>query len=362
MKLREILAGLVMILSLSACEEEIKLITVLGNDRITVNAVVDPDTVVIVFISEATEFSYQTSISKRANYYTYDIVSNPREKIFDSMAEDEKKILKNANVELIVNGKDVYKMKYDKTYYTYNSEYIPKQGDNIKIRVDTLSKPQSNGEVIKLKPVEAEVSLPSTTPRIEVISTELKIKEREFYEVEHDETYKWILTDVYGADTVMTIRAKIIDPGYEKNYYRLLVRSIGLVQVRPKDPYIYSRVDEFKSSDMLFYDSDLVKPYGYLPANFSNVFDDELINGKEHEFTVETRMRAKSMVDPYVIFELQHLSPDLYYYLKDIEVFRISDFDLYTNPIQVWSNVNGGWGVFGAMTYDTHIIPFEIEN
>ena len=70
-------------------------------------------------------------------------------------------------------------------------------------------------------------------------------------------------------------------------------------------------------------------------------------------------MRANSVITPYVILELQHLSPDLYYYLKDIEVFRISDFDLYTNPIQIWSNVKGGWGVFGAMTYDTHIIPFE---
>ena len=143
-----------------------------------------------------------------------------------------------------------------------------------------------------------------------------KIKEREFYEVKDSETYKWILTDVYGSDTVMTIRAKIIDPGDEKNYYRLLVRSVGVPNVSRNRKY--RCVDDFKSGDMIFYDSDLVKPYGYLPANFSNVFDDELINGKEHEFTVETRMRTKNVVEPYVIFELQHLSPDLYYYLKDL--------------------------------------------
>ena len=56
MKLRNILISLMMIISLSACEGEIELKTVLGNDRITINAVVDTDTVVFAFISEATAF------------------------------------------------------------------------------------------------------------------------------------------------------------------------------------------------------------------------------------------------------------------------------------------------------------------
>ena len=363
MKLRYILVGLVMILSLSACEEEIKLNTVLGNDRITVNAVVDPDTIVFAFISEASEFNYLSSMSFRSDYYSYDRVIYPRSKLFYSDSINEKKVLKNATVELLVNGKNEYKMKYDSIYYTYNSEYIPKQGDNIKIRVESQSNPQSDGSVFQLDPVEAEIQLPSTTPRIEVISTEQKIKEKEYHEAIEWNGETVYLSDVYGADTVMTLRVRIIDPGNEQNYYRLLVRSVGASRLYSGSYSAafkrYLCVDDFKSNDLLFYDSDLVKPYGFIPAHFSNVFDDELINGKEYEFTVETRMRAYSEITPYVILELQHLSPDLYYYLKDIEVFRISDFDLYTNPIQIWSNVNGGWGVFGAMTYDTHIIPFE---
>ncbi|MBQ4916844.1 MAG: DUF4249 domain-containing protein [Muribaculaceae bacterium] len=361
MKLRNILISLIMILSMSACEGEIELKTVLGNDRITINAVVDPDTVVFAFISEATEFDYMSSLAVRADYYTYDQILAPRDRIFRYNSREEKLMLKNANAELIVNDKDVYKMKYDSKYYTYNSEYIPKQGDNIKIRVELLSNSSTKDFEDKLEPVEAEVQLPSTTPRIEVISTELAIKEKEYYEYQVRDDWTKVFTDTYGSDTVMTIRAKIVDPGDEKNFYRLLVRSVGI----PNQSYEYLQtkyrcVDDFKSGDMIFYDSDLTKSYGWLPANFSNVFDDELINGKEYEITVETRMRGKCLLaEPYVILELQHLSPDLYYYLKDIEIFRISDFDLYTNPIQIWSNVKGGWGVFGAMTYDTHIIPFE---
>jgi hypothetical protein len=59
-----------------------------------------------------------------------------------------------------------------------------------------------------------------------------------------------------------------------------------------------------------------------------------------------------------VIVELQQISHDMYQYMKDIEKFRISDFDLYENPLQITSNVNDGWGVFGAMNYDTHIVSF----
>ncbi len=362
MKLLYIFVGLAMIVSLSACEEEIKLNKVLGDERITVNAVINPDTIVFAFISEASEFDYQSSVSMRSNYYFYDKITKPRDILFYNNV-DKKKLLKNANVELIVNGKNEYKIKYDSIYHTYNSEYIPKQGDNIKIRVESQSNPQSDGSVFQLGPAEAEVTLPSTTPRIEVINTEIKYKKREYHEAEEFNKETIFITDLYGADTVMTIRAKIIDPGNEQNYYRLLVRSVGASRLYAGSYSaafkIYLCVDDFKSNDLLFYDSDLVKPYGFIPANFSNVFDDVLINGKEYEFTVETRMRANSEITPYVIFELQHISPDLYYYLKDIEMFRISDFDLYTNPIQIWSNVKGGWGVFGAMNYDTHIIPFK---
>lgn len=354
----------IVMLSLLACEEEVKLNNkVLRNDRITINGVVDPDTVVFAFITEALDFDYLSSISFRSDYYSYEKVKYSRDRLFFSDSIGEEAVLSQAKAELIVNNKDVYAMKYDSKYFTYNSEYIPKQGDNIKIRVESQSNIRTDGSVQQLNSVEAEVLLPSTTPRINVISTDLKYKEKEYHEViewNGDTTY---ITDLYGADTVMTINMKIIDPGNEKNYYRLLVRSVGASRIYAGSYsaafMTYLCVDDFKSGDKLFYDSDLVKPYGFIPAYFSNVFDDELINGREYEFTVETRMRKQSEITPYVIVELQHLSPDLYYYLKDIEVFRISDFDLYDNPIQINSNVSGGWGVFGAMTYDTHIVPFK---
>lgn len=358
--IKQILLCLI-ILSLSACEEIIPLESELKSDRITLSAVVTPDTVVYAFITEAYDLDYFETIKLRSDYYDYDKVLYPRNQMFrDTIAE--KTILKNANVELVVNDAERYPMYYDSLCLTYNSSYVPKYGDKINIRVDSMTICDEKGVRKHFDKAEAVAMFPSTTPKIEILEKKLSYKEREYYTV-IDVADTVAITDYWGADTVMTVKIKIKDPGNEKNYYRLLVRSVGASRLYAGSysaAYpLYLCVDEFKSKDLLFYDSDLVKPYGYLPAYFSNVFDDELINGKEYEFTVETRMRRASEITPYVIIELQNLSPDLYYYLKDIEVFRINDFDLYDNPIQINCNVTGGWGVLGAMTYDTHMVPFK---
>ena len=58
MKLRYILFGLVMILSLSACEKEIVLTDEHRTDRLTINAIVNPDTVVYAYVTEANDIDY----------------------------------------------------------------------------------------------------------------------------------------------------------------------------------------------------------------------------------------------------------------------------------------------------------------
>ncbi len=348
---------MIVMLSLSSCEEEIILSSEVGTDRITITALANPDTVVYAYISSASELNYFSTILMRSDYYEYDKIDYSKEKMYMDK-EITKNILTEADVNLIVNDINIYPMVYDSLSLTYNSDYVPGIGDKLRIEVET--KRETEKDTIQLKSAYAFASIP-TTPKLEILSRKLKYKANELYRVE-DLNDSVDIGDYWGADTVMAINMKIIDPGNERNYYRLKVRSVGASRLYGgwgASKVNYVCVDKFDSEDKLFYDSDLVKGYGFLPAYFSNVFDDVLINGKEYKFTVETRMRKQSEITPYVIVELQHLSSDLYYYLKNIEEFRISDFDLYNNPIAIHSNVSGGWGVFGAMTYDTHIVPFE---
>ena len=60
-----------------------------------------------------------------------------------------------------------------------------------------------------------------------------------------------------------------------------------------------------------------------------------------------------------VMVELQALSPELYRYLKSVELFRITENDAFSEPVQIYSNVQNGWGIFGALSYDRHFVEYE---
>lgn len=362
MKVRNILMGIVAMLSLSACETIIDIETDDFTNRITINAFLTPDTTVTAYITEAAGLKTFSTIALQSDYYSYEKVESPRDVMYMDTTIS-KSVLTEANVKLKVNGGNEYQMTYNPQYLTYDSEYVPKEGDEVEIIAESMSIPSTNGFRVKLDRASAKAVLPDK-PKIEVVSKDVIYKELEYYTVEQDKTVgagtnEFMAIDFWGEDSVMQIKLRITDPGNEKNYYRLAVRSVGASHKYSKNgDFEYVCVDLFKSSDQLFHDSSLDKSFGYTPAYFSNVFDDRLINGKTYEFTVESRKRKDSEITPFVIVELQQISHDMYQYMKDIEKFRISDFDLYENPLQITSNVNDGWGVFGAMNYDTHIVSF----
>ncbi|MBQ2563177.1 MAG: DUF4249 family protein, partial [Muribaculaceae bacterium] len=97
-------------------------------------------------------------------------------------------------------------------------------------------------------------------------------------------------------------------------------------------------------------------PFSDWEAGFSNVFDDHLFNGENYTFTVETRKRYGD--NAHVELELQSLSRDMYYFLKSYLLFRISTDDVYMTPVGLHSNIANGWGIFGTLSYDTHVIYY----
>ena len=355
MKKLEILLGVMAVLWLSACEVVIDIESGESTERITINAFLSPDTTVTAYVTEASGLETFSNMALRSNYYTYDKVENRREVMYlDTTITPY--ILAEADVRIKVNGQQEYKMTYNPQYLTYDSDYVPQYGDEVQITASSMSNANKNGERVKLDKVKATATLPGQ-PKIEVLDKKVVYKEREYYNVGGVADVPAV--DYWGEDSVMQITLRITDAVNERNFYRLAVRSVGASHAYSKENKMeYVCVDHFTSSDILFYDANLKKSYGTTPANFSNVFDDNMINGKKYVFVVESRKRRDSEITPYVIVELQQLSPDMYYYMKDIELFRISDFDLYVDPIQISSNVKGGWGVFGAMSYDRHIVEF----
>jgi len=136
----------------------------------------------------------------------------------------------------------------------------------------------------------------------------------------------------------------------------------------------------------LFVDARLNKNFGGWPAYFSNVFDNTLMQGNDFTFsldspkpvplftsyrfrfvenpdgsyTVVTMLKEDSeIIAPRVMVELQAISPDYYRYLKSVELYRITESDAFSEPIQIYSNVKNGWGIFGSLSSQRLFIPYD---
>lgn len=358
-EIKNILIVFALVMLFAACEKEILIDDNSSTGLITINALVSPDTVVTAHVTEAGSIDYFNSMIVHNDDDMYADQTVQMEQLYlDSVFYEN--ALKGADVKLIVNNSSTYAMRFEPNSLGYVSDYKPQAGDEIKIVVNSKSNAISGGSGVELDPVEAVTIVPSA-PKIKIKNTNLRTADKEIYEVPGKIGGKPIIvSDYWGSDTIMEIKMTIFDSKNENNYYRLKVRSVGASRIYSENEELdYVCVDYFKSDDKLLFDSKLQKGYGFIPAFFTDVFDDELLNGTNYELTVTTRMRKNSEIKPYVIVELQQLSPDLYYYLKDLEVFRISEYDLYSSPLRINSNVIGGWGILGAMNFDTHIVPFE---
>lgn len=267
-------------------------------------------------------------------------------------------VIKDASAEILVNGVEQYNLYYrDEDPFYYTCDYVPKAGDKISLTIKAKG----------YDDVSATVTVENPQP-VEIVKTEVVFKDNgidmpdEFADQIPDygaasSSFSENPFDQYGMDSVMLITLRFNDPGAQRNFYRLKVRAIADRKRRIMGDnyrYFYSVSEIFSSSDVVFIDNLLVKPFSGWDAGFSNVFDDHLFDGTSHTFTVETRKRYGE--NPRVDVELQTISQDLYYFLKSYQLFRMSTDDVYMTPIGLHSNIANGWGIFGTLSYDRHII------
>lgn len=256
----------------------------------------------------------------------------------------EQVVIKDALVEVTVNGTDKYTMSFDASWPRYISDYVPKIGDEIALHVSADGYKDVYATTKVLEP-----------QKIDIVNTEVVYKENGY-----DGTGLYLDPfERFGLDSVMNITMRIHDPKGERNYYRLKVRGVG-------DRYSYTGTvkneyctvtDVFNSTDVIFVDNLLTKPFGDWKAGMSNVFDDHLIDGSDYTFTVESRMMKGD--NPRVVVELQTIPAEMYYFFKSYMQIRITTDDSYTSPIGLYSNVENGWGIFGSLSYDRHTISYR---
>lgn len=305
-------------------------------------------------------YSVDWNILKRNDFYKYTAVLD-------------------AHVEAVINGSERYQLTLDADIKGYVTDYKPQVGDHIKI-IATVGGEEAF----------AEATVPAK-PQIEV--------------VEHKIIYDSIITvdNQLHIDTIMRLKCRISDAGGER-YYRLRVRSeregYNVARSNADGRDLLTFVDyrfrnDFTSDDPLFDRPNAINPDSLLAASdmehyfgntlaYTNAFTNNTFNGQDHTFNLEikkaryrwfgTNIFPESKDDfrdyygrdkiedayripPRVLIELQAITPDYYKYLKSMEDY-VDSFNDKESVVGIYHNVQNGFGIFGALSYDRHFVEF----
>lgn len=152
--------------------------------------------------------------------------------------------------------------------------------------------------------------------------------------------------------SINRIRFILSDPVNEKNYYRLRffkAEDVGGVLVKNTADTVRCRLDPSLSSNFI----DMIGD------TYSNdiITSDALVNGKDINFILQTE---KDIVSGYIIVEVSNLSEGAYRYMQaTVDQRNDRDNDYNPDPVNIYSNVQNGYGIVAGINAATLGILIE---
>jgi hypothetical protein len=259
--------------------------------------------------------------------------------------------ISNATVALYVNG--VFSENLTPIGQgNYQSTYIPSEGDVVRMNVS------ANG----YNPIWTETAFPIAVAGFQIDSTITKTDTVPFQDggfigpggISQPISDSTIMTYSY----IHQYKIRFSNPAGEKNYFRLVVR-----QMDTKDGIYYgnSYLNDF--SDIVFGTKNETASGFVNTSNRDrfNVFSDDLIDGATHTISFSYTQSFKLYADTTLLkdtnsdkdwsltIDLQSISKSYYLYLLSLKALGSSD-GFMSEPVQIYTNINGGLGIFGTRT------------
>lgn len=169
-------------------------------------------------------------------------------------------------------------------------------------------------------------------------------------------TPEWFTGATDGISYLST-KIRIKDRQDEDNYYRIVIHNKTVFIENNPDEIDWATSEVYVDREILF--KNISGTLGDTDTNLFTIFSDELFKGKEYSLNVYIRKDNFSAwkAKQYVKVEIHSLSDNLYQYLRSLEL--AANEDNYTEPVKIFSNINGGYGIIGAYTTDSMIIEVE---
>jgi len=319
---------------LLSCEKEITFSGKNMEPKLVVNSFITPDSLVVAEITESRFF-----------------LNN----------EDTFRIVEGAEVQLYVDN--VFKEQMnDVKYGYYKSVYAPKAGEFIRLVIAKTGFKTVSCETDVKKQAEI-ISIDSTITLTESLPITI-------YSYPNPNTFV-IDTVGYNNSYIIDFALKFKDPAETSDFYRLDVK----------------RQDTLYDGSIVLYDaeidfSDIVSGKntstganvfdGGNASNSYNVFSDEIFNGKEYPLKFKYKDYSYSYTPgkntindgtgrnyrKKLLINLQAISKDYYLYLKSRSASGNDSF--FSEPVQIYNNVENGIGILGSYTSKTITIELPL--
>ncbi len=322
-----------------SCEKDVEFKGEITNPLVVVNSFVTPDSTITAYISMSRFFLNDTADFRNVN---------------------------KAEVNLWVNGTLKEKLTFD-SVGIYTSTYKPEMSDSLKLTVD----------VPQMKQVSATTNF-TNAPIVLSVDTQKVIINKEVLWYSSGDTL--VVKDHYKVN----YKLKFQDNGDQKNYYRLIVREVSFKGVWNEDTH---KVDTMASHTTPHYPdfdfTDVVSgnttdpladsgtsPVAILLSDANNryhVFSDDIFNGKTYTLQFSTNI-TKYIKDIHygslenikheIYISLQSISEDYYLYLQTRSASYATN--LFSEPVKVHNNINGGIGILGSYT-TSNIVKINLD-
>ncbi len=161
------------------------------------------------------------------------------------------------------------------------------------------------------------------------------------------------------SERYLMFKVKIKDRPGERNYYRLLVDGFFTTDAGLINPYGYYTYSPYDTEDLVLLDGTMGGGYNndlglaFSPVNLFSVFRDRSFEGEEYtlKFYVKRLDLMGSFYKPiqyHLHVGLQSVSEELYKYFSTLQASMYANWDDISEPVVVYSNINGGLGILGS--------------
>ncbi len=152
---------------------------------------------------------------------------------------------------------------------------------------------------------------------------------------------------INGTSEILNCSINFTDPANEANYYLLRILSAYIANPKNIQAQKYTCYDPMITQSGDVYDT--------LAGGNIIGFDDSQINGRPHSLSVSMSYPKNKIV----YFQLWSISRAFYKYCYTISDNRQNSYGLFSSPVQVIGNINGGLGIMAAYVISTDSIVFK---